>query len=342
MAEMASNSEQPIDVELYEKLTPALANVGSFGKTICISNPLGPYGKFYELYEESHNKARSIYIQLPTSKVNPHIEKEFLRRKQEDNPTTYEMYFNAKFGVSGSEPWLPKDVVYQAFNYRLNTPRLERGHAGTHYFMHVDPAVNSNNYTLAIVHTEPSGTVDEKKIPLLKVVVDHIHIFYPPGNGVPIDPEVVDSYILNLTPKFHLSLVTYDHYFGNQNSIIKMNSFGLNVKMTPFSGAYQDLIFSELSSLFISGRIEFYDLNTTYYDKRKEEICYLKEVDEAKTEFVSIQRKYRKNKYKIEALSNMNDDIVDCVAGASYQALKYKQVGRMPTTRTMYTGYALR
>ena len=51
MAEMAGNNpDGNADEILYDKLKPALATFGAEGKMICISNPLAPQGKFFNLY----------------------------------------------------------------------------------------------------------------------------------------------------------------------------------------------------------------------------------------------------------------------------------------------------
>lgn len=98
MAEMAGNNpEGNADEILYDKLKPALATFGADGKMICISNPLAPQGKFFNLYESAFDDPYTLMFQLPTWLSNPTISKSWLdsEKLNLEKHSTYSMVLNS-------------------------------------------------------------------------------------------------------------------------------------------------------------------------------------------------------------------------------------------------------
>lgn len=337
MAEMGVASGEN-DAVLYEKLTPSVATFGIYGKVICISNPLGPSGKFYELYEASFKDDTKLMFQLPTWASNPNVQKKYLESKRISSPETFDIFFGAQFGSGSDSPWLDINFINDAFATGYNRKRAEFGEPLIKYYAHLDPAVDSDNYTLAIVHTEPMLRVNNIDKPQKRVIVDHIHM-WKPKNGHPVQIDEVDSYMLELATKFKFSSITYDHW-GSQGSIQKLQTYGLNVKKTTYNGQFQNQIYSELYELFVSNRIDFYGLSTPIKVKEKgiEFTRDLDEVNEAKEQFKFLQRKLKGSQFKIEAQSGKHDDIPDVIAGAAYQALKDQVFEKLPLSRTFSMG----
>jgi DNA-directed RNA polymerase subunit K/omega len=66
-----------------------------------------------------------------------------------------------------------------------------------------------------------------------KIIVDHIKYWHPLPDK-PINPEIVDDYLLDLKRRFYFGLVTYDQY-NSLESIRKMQKAGLPAKCTRFT-----------------------------------------------------------------------------------------------------------
>jgi hypothetical protein len=345
MAEMAGASDDGTDSDLYAKLKPSIATFGLEGKIICISNPLGPSGKFYKLYLASFLDETTLMFQLPSWLSNPTIDQRLLDSERLKDPANFSMHYGAEFGDAGAQPFLPPELVHNAFLRGDKIRRAEFGTPKNRYFAHLDPAYNFDNYTLVVLHTEAIfGMTDTDGRPLMRVVVDHVNIWTPKGPNHPVPVEEVDAYVLALASKFKFAQISYDHW-QSQGSINKLKSHGLNVICTTFNRDYQDRIFQTMFDLFISERIDIYNVNTrkvvdgtNSFESDWEGLVSLRDVDQSKEQLLMLQRVLKGNRYKIEAIPGKRDDVPDCIASAAYQALKDKVYVRMPLTRSAYLG----
>jgi hypothetical protein len=334
MAEMApASSDGGTDGELYDKLKPAISTFGKDGKMICISNPLGPYGKFYKLYKDSFDDNTVLMAQLPTWLSNPYIPKAFLEQEKRKNPDTYHVYFGAQFGSSGSDNWIRKEYVDMAFDHVGRTRRAESGAPLTRYFAHLDPAKSSDYYTLVVCHAEPmESAIGPDGKPLQRVVVDHMHLWKAKGKNQPINSEEVDTYILKLATRFKFAQISYDQW-NSQGSIQKLTNHGLNAVRKNFDLNYKSSVYGELYELFNDKRIVFYNEDTIYDNNGIAE--ELLEVTECKKQFINLQRKFNGKSYKIEALTGHHDDFPDAVAACAYEVLKDKVYSTLPRVKSM-------
>lgn len=340
MAVMAAEQGGGVDYALYTLLKPTLATFGREGKIVTISNPMGPIGLFFELYNSSFKVKDMLMLQLPTWLVNPMVPQSFLDSEKQKFPIAYDSQYGAQFATSVTDPWIPPEYIIQAFEMRKNEKRKLRGDSEIQYFLHMDPAYSSDHYALALVHAESTDVMGFDGKPQKRIIIDHIHYFSPDGpkgNKIPIDITQVDNYILNLIKYFNIAQITYDHFWGSEASVQRIkNMYGIPVFITAFNPQYKSLIYTELYNLFTMGLIEFYGINTTYTDDSETKL--LNEVDETKREFLSLQRVLSHNRYNIQAAKDMKDDIPDCVASATFQALKSTIKPKMPKTRVAYYG----
>lgn len=334
MAEMApASAEGGTDDELYDKLKPAISTFGRDGKMICISNPLGPYGKFYKLYEDSFEDNMVLMAQLPTWLSNPYIEQAYLDQQKKKNPDTYHVYYGAKFGSSGSDTWINEAHIKRAFEHLGHTRRANNGAPLTRYFAHLDPAKSSDYYTLVVCHAEPmENAIGPDGKPLQRVIVDHMHIWRPKGKNQPINSDEVDTYILQLATRFKFAQISYDQW-NSQGSITKLTSHGLLAVNKTFDMKYKASIYGELYELFNDGRIVFYNQDTVYENNSVVE--ELLEVTECRKQFINLQRKFNGKSFKIEALPGFHDDFPDAVAACAYETLKDKVYSTLPRTRSV-------
>lgn len=332
MAEMAGKKgDDGKDKELYEKLKKSLATFGKDGKTILLSNPLYETGEFYRLYESSFTRDHVLMFQIPTEICNPTVEKSYLDQEREDSPESYSMHFEAQFASSSKDPFLPPDVVSASFFRLENIGRTEIGKPGVSYFAHLDPAYNSDMYVLALVHAEPmKDSKDKDGRPLMEVIVDHIHIWRPKDKHNPINPEIVNQYVISLSKRFNIAQVTYDHW-NSESSIWVLKSHGINADKRVFSPGYQDMIFQNLKDLMMGERLHFYGLDTWTQDK--DGVLCLQEITEAKKQFTYLEKVIKHNRPKIQAPYGINDDIVDAVSAAAFECINTKQYKSMARPR---------
>ena len=59
----------------------------------------------------------------------------------------------------------------------------------------------------------------------------------------------------------------------------------------------------------------------------------LNEIEEAKNQFLFLQKKWKGKRFYIEALSGYKDDICDAIAAVAYESLTAKIVTRLPAAR---------
>lgn len=333
MAEMApASAEGGTDDELYDKLKPAISTFGRDGKMICISNPLGPYGKFFKLYEDSFEDNLTLLAQLPTWLSNPYIEQAYLEQQKRKDPKNYPVYYGAKFGSSGSDAWMDAEYIKRAFMNSSYTRRANDGTPMMRYFAHLDPAKSSDYYTLVVCHAEPmQNTMGPDGKPLQRIVIDHMHLWKPKNKNQPINSDEVDRYILNLATRFKFAQISYDQW-NSQSSITKLINHGLNTVQKTFDFKYKSAIYGELYELFFDNRIVFYNQNTVYVNNDIAED--LLEVDECKKQFINLQRTFSGKAYRIEAMPGFHDDFPDAVAAAAYEALKSTVYSTLPKIRT--------
>ena len=140
--------------------------------------------------------------------------------------------------------------------------------------------------------------------------------------GGAINPNAVMQYVINLKRRFHIGLITYDA-FTSQESILKMRKAGIPNKETKFLPAFKFTIYKELENLVNTGRIMI------PYDH----LLY--------NEMLELQRKFTPTGFKVlpkqEGDGVKSDDIVDCIAGACYQAVE-RQMSKLPSAKLANLG----
>jgi hypothetical protein len=212
-------------------------------------------------------------------------------------------------------------------------PRKERAEGHFEYFCHLDPARTSDYYALVIAHTEVMyGTLGPDHTPLKRVVVDHVHFWNPMTKNQPVKEKEVEDYVIDLHRRFKFKQVSIDQW-NSQSSVIKLQSFGIPIVERQFNKEYKEKIYTELSQLIRDDRIDIYDLSGGSYCDSDNRIISLNEIQEAKIQFLFLQKKWKGKRYYIEALSGYKDDICDCIAAVSYECLTSKMIKRLPRSK---------
>jgi hypothetical protein len=235
------------------------------------------------------------------------------------------MEFGAEFSGTEGENFFPPEYVVKCFhNHQFGTHLKEPDHwgrPGITYFAHLDPAISSHNYALAVVHKHLFVNPVTRKIDFW-IVLDHLKV-WTPTDGKPIRIDEVDDYVIDLRRRFHLGLVTYDQW-NSQSSIEKMRKNGIPAICTRFNKQYKIQIYDELYKLVAQEKLK---------------LPYIKLLHD---EMLNLQRKFMAQGYRIYPKSEgecKTDDTCDAIAGACFNALK-TDASRLPSARLVNMGMA--
>jgi len=327
------NPDSGVDYALYDDLKPSLATFGKDGKMMLLSNPKGPIGLLYDLHENRLEDQNTLVMKLPTWLTNPNIDKAWLDDQKRKNPVEFQMQYGAEFGASSSDPMFVQDDIDRMFKSMSMVKRKEFASGFFDYFCHLDPARTSDYYALVVAHTENMyGTVGPDFKPLKRVVIDHIHYWNPMTKNQPVKEKDVEEYVIDLHRKFRFKQVSIDQW-NSQSSLIKLQSNGVPIVERQFNKEYKERIYTELSQLVRDDRVDIYDLSGGTYFDYDNKLVSLNEIQEAKIQFLFLQKKWKGKRYYIEALSGYKDDICDAVAAVAYECLTNKIMKRLPRSK---------
>jgi phage terminase large subunit-like protein len=327
------NPESGVDYALYDDLKPSLATFGKDGKMMLLSNPKGPLGLLYDLHENRQEDPTTLVMRLPTWLTNPNIDKEWLDGQKKKDPQEFQMQYGAEFGASSSDPMFNVEDVDRMFSSMSMVKRKEQAEGHFEYFCHLDPARTSDYYALVIAHTENMyGQIGPDFQPLKRVVIDHIHFWNPRTKNQPVKEKDVEDYVIELHRKFKFKQVSIDQW-NSQSSLITLQSRRIPIVERQFNKEYKEKIYTELSQLVRDDRIDIYDLSGGEYRDLDHKLISLNEVQEAKIQFLFLQKKWKGKRYYIEALSGYKDDICDAVAAVAYECLTSKIMIRLPRSK---------
>lgn len=290
------------------------------GKLICISTPRGQNGIFWDVYRTASEAPRRLMMRLPTWIVNDaHTEQSLRADELQMDDEKFMMEYGAQFSGTAGENFFPPEYVDWCFEPPEGEKPLKFlnvGKPGICYFAHLDPAVSSNNYALAIVHRE--SHVNKDRRPDFRIILDYLEV-WKPQSGVPIDPSIVDHRVLELNRKFHLGLVTFDNMLG-QASIIRLSKAGIPMRKTHFSHRYKFRIYTELHTLVTQKKLKM-----PYHRLLRDEM-------------LNLQKRYIGNTFRVFHKNDgevQSDDCADALAGAVFNAIR-TDVDSYPTSRSVY------
>lgn len=343
LAAMAGdNPNSGLDKKLYNELKPSLATFGKEGKIISLSNPKGPFGQLYHLYNSRLDHNMTLVLKLPTWLINANVDKLWLESERQNDPIEYNMQYGAEFGSNSANPFLtPEDVSY-AFENSSAVTRLEKREPNVEYYCHVDPSNRSDYYAVVVVHAIPTGDLTTEGKRIKRFVVDHVHFWAPVQLKQPVQPDEVEKYILDLHKRFQFKQISFDQWHSSE-MLVRLANQGLPVILKVFNKEYKDKIYMSLLEVFRSKRIEFYKVSGgKVLDKKGDEID-INEIPEAKNQFTFLQKKWRNGRQIIEALTGYKDDICDATAAAVFECDHEEMVrNKLPKARIVYTGARFR
>jgi len=336
------NPDSGQDKQLYAELKPSLTTFGENGKIICLSNPKGPFGQLFFLYNTRLDDPTTLILKLPTWLINANVSKEWLESERKKDPIEFNMQYGAEFGTNSADPFFTPEDVEAAFTNSSRTSRAE-AREGTHdYYCHVDPANRSDYYAISVCHAEKTGDADAFGKEIKKYIVDHIQFWSPSQMKQPVPVAEVEEYLINLHMRFKFKQISFDQWHS-QETIEKLQAAGLPAVLKVFNKEYKDKIYIHLLECLRNKRIEFYKLSSGRTRNKRGEMVEIFEIPEAKDQFTFLQKKWKNGRQVIEALTGYKDDICDSVAACVFEcSTEQSVVKKLPKSRLTYTGSAFR
>lgn len=260
-----------------------------------------------------------VALQLPTWRINPNedFSEEYLTRtKRPQNPIAFFSTWNARFqGEAGdtmfNEQKLMDCIELDLFAAKFGNPRYD-------YFIHLDPAVTSHNYGLALAHV--ITLTNENRGMRKKVVIDLVKYWKPDLKG-PVSIMEVENTIRDLCRKFRVQKVTFDS-FQSAQTIERLKMQGIRAEETKFTPSYITKIYSELRNLINENNLALYP------DQQA--------IGELKNLRYKLTSHGFKRMFDPKSLFP-SDDVADSIAGAAYQALNSNKLNSLPKSTVVRT-----
>jgi hypothetical protein len=330
------------DKKLYNELKPSLKTFEKDGKIICLSNPKGPFGQLFNLYNTRLEDNSTLILKLPTWMINANINAKDLMEEKRQDPVEFNMQFGAEFGTNSENPFLDPEDVAHAFINSQRITRLEQRENNYDFYCHIDPANRNDYYTLVVGHIEQYGDFNLSGTQKKRFYVDHIQYWAPQHMKQPVNIEVVENYIIDLHKKFSFKQISFDQWHSAE-TIERLQNQGLPAVLKVFNKEYKDKIYINLLEMFRSKSIEFYKMSAGTAMNKSGKIFEINEIPEAKDQFTFLQKKWKNGKQTIEALSGYKDDICDATAACLYECSQEQAYHKkFPRARIAYTGRAFR
>lgn len=343
LAAMAGdNPNSGLDKKLYSDLKPSIATFGKDGKIICLSNPKGPFGQLFTLYNTRMEDRTTLILKIPTWQINANVDRSWLAEQQRQDPVEYNMQFGAEFGSNSEHPYFSAEDVDYVFDNSTELSRKESRDPVVDYYCHIDPANRSDYYAIAVVHSEFTGDYDILGQPIKRFIVDHIHFWSPLQLRQPVPLPEVEKYIFDLHERFKFKQISCDQW-GSMDAIPKWQTMGLPIVLRQFNKEYKDKIYLNILEVVRDHRISFYKMSGGRAKNREGNMELINEIPEARNQFTFLQKKWKGNRAIIEALTGYKDDITDAVAAAVYECGINAYVAKtLPQARVAYTGKGIR
>lgn len=137
--------------QLYQALSPSIAQFGNLGKILLLSSPWTQQGIFWDLYKQADSGQFSYmkHINLPTWEVNPTISKDFLEQERSRDPALFEVEYGANFSQSLAS-FIDATVIEKSVTREYEAVSPKNQYKGA-YYLSLDPAKGSRDlYTACI------------------------------------------------------------------------------------------------------------------------------------------------------------------------------------------------
>ena len=304
--------------DFYNALTPSLSLFAQYGDgyAVELSTTGTPTGIFYGIHNQAMDVGgdfdKVLGFHLSTWDMNEKIpyDGEFLSLKRKQDPESFNVEYGAQWSAQGLVSiYFPEELVRQCIKPDINP--MVRRIPEFEFFMHIDPAATHDNYTIAIVYRQKYVTATGDK--RYRVILA-FHKTWKPMPGVGLDLVDLDNQTIEIARAFKPRTITYDTW----NSVHSINFFknkGIHAMQLSFGRGPKSNYYQNLYDLMNRGELFIYG------------------DDAVVGELMGIR--YRPTMRGTQIFPDpkgeiKTDDIVDCVAGASWMAVGRRLKAPLP------------
>lgn len=235
--------------QLYQALSPSVAQFGSLGRILLLSSPWVQQGIFWDLYKQA-DSGQHKYMQrvnLPTWEVNPTINREWLEQERARDPELFKIEYGAEF-TGNVAAFLDSQLLDVAVNHDRG-PLPPASQFRGNYYLSLDPARGGRDaYTACIAHYDGE-----------RLVVDLFHQFsasWSDGKKAQVHISEVEDWIIQQDTIYEFREITLDQY--NSQSTIQRLSDRLRIRELTWTSPSKTEAYSKLRELVNSGNLDLY------------------------------------------------------------------------------------
>lgn len=232
----------------YGRLKPSLSRFyeKNAGKIVQISSPNTRMGIFYETFEQSKSEDSILSFQLPTWHINDKVGYDLpdMKRDRLANPDLFATEYGGQWTTGGVHGYFfEKDLIDRSVRHDYSAHK--KIDPKYNYFLHVDPAKKSNNYSAVLVAKERYNNHYGKK--RIRCILAGAWV-WKPVPGVGLNFHQIDKEVLSICRTFRPNLVTYDDYHS-LHSLQFLRSHGVNTAQLSYNRNVKMKIYQNLKDL---------------------------------------------------------------------------------------------
>jgi hypothetical protein len=224
---------------IYEAVSPALAQFADAGWLVSISTPGWQSGKFFELVQQAASgQYPSMYYASKTSiEMNPRLSAAWLDKQRIKDPDLYRREYLAEFTAAG------------AFLDSVDVLGCVRRGSGvlppvmtSSYSASIDPAFAADNFSLGIAHVDQGGTV----------IVDGCWVWSRGGFESTLDQ------VVEVCERYRIGVVRTDQ-FSSQAILEGLARRGVGCRVAPWDNMSKWQAYSRLKAGLASRQVQLPD-----------------------------------------------------------------------------------
>lgn len=252
--------------QVYNAVTPSVADFKGEGRVLCLTSPYGKFGKAYNLYQESFRMPeRTLMFKMYSSLVNDTLTPAWLRSEYKKGKGYFMREYGAEFADTISN-WVEDEREFRKCITISAKP--SRGIVETPYFMGVDVGFKNDGMAYAVAHYEEKGN---------KICLDVADVWFSRQsdvwqieNGIYRDckkyagmdllrmSDLVQE-IRDIHRWFPIKKGIFDQYDGYALAEV-LNAEGFKqFEMQHFSDLLNAKLFELVKRLYVEGLLELYD-----------------------------------------------------------------------------------
>ena len=236
----------------YDRLKPSLSHFFKYGdgRLVEISSPNAMAGIFYDIFDNSTKFDHILSFQLPTWTMNPTIayDNPDLASDRARNPDAFAVEYGAQWSRSGTfGHYFPPDLIDRCLSIGITKgcSMHLRPEPKFNYYLHVDPAINTDRYVAVLVAKEIYLAPNGKKRARCRLARTWTWESQP---GIGLQYSQINRDILGICAAYRPVVVSYDQC-NSEQSLQFLRGNGVHVVQTAFNRSFKNKIYQNLREM---------------------------------------------------------------------------------------------